>query len=146
MCLHAAHRVNPIFSISFSRRNPRSGISNMHASRQSILYGPLTDVTPVTEFGPAQCLMLFVTAVRALNVPLSLGGNRTRRERVRAQVKQFFWPPHRRRTGWKSKHMLHIWVPLLDPTVGFPPPPMTALGGDIQYAWRYDNAMTFRIQ
>jgi len=86
MCLHASHRVNSIFSTSFSRRTPRSGISNMHAGRQSILCGPLTDVIPITEFGPAQCQMLFVTAVRALNLRLSLGGNRGRRERVRVQV------------------------------------------------------------
>jgi len=55
MCLHAPHRVNSIFSTSFSRRNPRSEISNMHAGRQSILYGPLTDVIPITECGPVQC-------------------------------------------------------------------------------------------
>jgi len=127
MCLHAAHRVNSIFSASFSRGNPRSGISNMHAGRQSILYGPLTDDIPITEFGPAQCQMLFVMAVRALNVPLSLGGNRGCRERVRAQVKQFFAPPPPPTDGGsvENQNMLHIRVPLLDPSVGFPTTPQS---------------------
>jgi hypothetical protein len=87
------------FSTSFSRRNPRSGISNSHAGRQSILKGLVTDVIPIAEFGPAQCQVFFVTAVRALNVPLSLGGNGVRRERVRAQLKQFFRAPQQRGTG-----------------------------------------------
>ena len=110
------------FSTTFSRRNARSGISHMHAGHQSILYGPLTDGIPITEFGPAQCQMLFVTAVRELNLRLSLGCNRSRRERVRAQVKHFFGDPPPTADRLKIRTYATYSGPPFGPDRRLPPP------------------------